>query len=82
MLNMPEPTIRAQRAEPPRVVRTRSVPQRARGRDVQVRALLPLRTDAVFGEFFAFPLVAEVEGVREFAGVAFFAQAALVVFAD
>ena len=79
---MPERTPRAEWAEPAGVMRTRRAPQRARGRDVEVSALLPLRTDAVFGEFFAFPLVAEVEGVREFAGVAFFAEAALVVFAD
>jgi hypothetical protein len=41
-----------------------------------------LRTDPVAREFFTFPFVAEVEGVRELAGFAFFAQSALVMFAD
>ena len=63
-------------------MRTCGVAEGARGRDVQVRAVVSLRTEAVFGVFFALALVAEVEGMGEFAGVAFFAEAALVVFAD
>jgi len=46
---------------------------------VQVGAVFALGADGVAGELFAFALVAEVEGVGEFAGVAFFAEAALVV---
>ena len=49
---------------------------------MQVCAIFSLRTEAVLAEFLAFALVAEVEGVRELAGVAFLAEAALVVFAN
>ncbi len=48
---------------------------------MQVGAVFALGADGVAGELFAFALVAEVEGVGEFAGVAFFAEAALVVWA-
>ena len=82
MLDVPEGTIRPQRTKPAGVVRTRAHPQHTRGRDVEVGALVSLRTNPEFGIFFAFALVAQVEGVREFAARAFFAEAALVVFAD
>ncbi len=48
---------------------------------MQVGAVFALGADGVAGELFAFALVAEVEGVGEFAGVAFLAEAALVVCA-
>jgi hypothetical protein len=49
---------------------------------VEIGAIIALWAETVFGEFFALALVAEVECVRELAGVAFLAEPALVVFAD
>jgi hypothetical protein len=49
---------------------------------VEICAIIALWAETVFGELFALALVAEVEGVRELAGVAFLAEPALVVFAD
>lgn len=74
--------MRSQRTEAARIVRARRPAQRARGRDVQVRAVVALRTDPVARELFALALVAQVEGVRELALCAFLAEPALVVFAD
>ena len=49
---------------------------------MEVCAIFSLWTDAEATELFAFSLVSQVEGVCEFAGVAFLAKTALVVFAD
>lgn len=49
---------------------------------MEVGAVVALWAEAVFGEFLALSLVAEIEGVRELASVAFLAEAALVVLAD
>jgi hypothetical protein len=82
VLDMPQGAIRSQWTESPRVMRARLRPQRGRGRDVEVGAVVALGTDAVFAVFFALAFIAQVEGVRELAGFALFAQPALVVFAD
>jgi hypothetical protein len=47
-----------------------------------VGTFVALRADTESAELFTFSLTAEVEGVGEFAGIAFLAEAALVVFAD
>lgn len=82
VLDVPLSAVLAQRTESPRVMRTRRTAQRRVRRDVEVCAVIALRTDAVSGEFLAFSLVAEIEGMGEFAGFAFLAESSLVVFAD
>lgn len=49
---------------------------------MEIGAIFALRTDAESTKLFAFPLVSQVEGVGELAGIAFFAETSLVVFAD
>jgi hypothetical protein len=49
---------------------------------MKVCAVVARRTQTEARELFTFSLVAQVEGVRELAGVAFLAQAALVMLAN
>lgn len=82
VLDVTKRTIRTERAEAARVVQTSWEAQWRGGRDVKVRAVLALWTDSPPAELLTLALVSEIEGVREFALVAFLTQAALVVFAD
>ena len=82
VLDMPEVAVRAKRAEATGIVWTSWFSQLAGRTDVKVCAVFTLRADTVAAVFFAFSLVAEVEGMRELARVTFLAQAALVVLAD
>lgn len=82
MLDVTHCAIRPQRTEATRVVRTSGRPQRARRGNVEVGAIVALRTETISRELLTFSLVAKVESMRKFTRIAFFAQAALVVLAD
>ena len=82
MLDMPQVAIRTQRAEATCVVWARRLPKLATRTNMQVRAVIALRTYPIPTVLLALPLIPQIKGMREFARVAFLAESALVVLAD
>ena len=82
VLDVSHCAMRSQRTKAACVVWTCGPAKLARRRDVKVCAVVARRTETEAREFFAFALVAQVEGVGELAGVAFLAEAALVMLAN
>jgi hypothetical protein len=82
VLDVSHRAMRSQRTETARVVWACRPAELASGRDVKVCAVVARRAETEARELLTFALVPQVEGVRKLAGVAFFAEAALVMLAN